>query len=116
MLRHSLRVRLLLPVLALVLAVVVAATLVLATTEASRVRAEASTAIDRQTSALQSLFSVTRSIMLERVHNAMRLLRKEGDAIGQASVKRAPPSGEAAAFAVPPCSSSTRRVIARPRP
>lgn len=86
MLRHSLRVRLLLPVLALVLAVIVVATLVLATTEASRVRAEAATAIDRQTSALQSLFSVTRSVMLERVHNAMRLLRKEGDAIGQASV------------------------------
>lgn len=35
---------------------------------------------------------------------------------GQRSVKRAPPSGEAPALAVPPCCSSTSRAIARPRP
>jgi methyl-accepting chemotaxis protein len=86
MFRHSLRVRLLLPVLALVLVVVVVVTLVLSTVEANRVRAEATSSIDRQSIALQSLFSVTRSIMLDRVNSAMRLLRQQSDALGTAAV------------------------------
>ena len=86
MLRHSLRVRLLLPVLALALVVVVALSFILATVEANRVRSDATASIERQSSALQSLFAVTRSIMLDRVHNAMRLLRQQGDAIGAPSI------------------------------
>jgi methyl-accepting chemotaxis protein len=86
MLRHSLRVRLLLPVLALVLVVVVVVTLVLATVEANRVKADAAMSIDRQSTALQSLFAVTRSIMLDRVDSSMRLLRQQGDALGAANV------------------------------
>lgn len=82
MLRHSLRVRLLLPVLALVLLATVAVTIVLATVEAGRVRREAATAIDRETGALQSLLAVTRTIMLDRVHDGMRLMRRQGDALG----------------------------------
>lgn len=83
MLGHSLRVRLLLPVLALVLVVVVAVTLVLATLEANRVKADAARSIERQSAALQSLFAVTRSIMLERVHSSMLLLRQQSDAVGE---------------------------------
>jgi methyl-accepting chemotaxis protein len=83
MLRHSLRVRLLLPVLALVLVVVVALTAVLATTEANRVKTETGRAINRETAALQSLLAVTRAIMLERVQGSMRLLQQEGRAIGK---------------------------------
>jgi methyl-accepting chemotaxis protein len=86
MFRHSLRVRLLLPVLALVLVVVILVTLVLSTVEANRVRAEATSSIDRQSIALQSLFSVTRSIMLDRVNSAMRLLRQQSDTLGPAAV------------------------------
>ena len=108
MLRHSLRVRLLLPVLALALAVVVALTFILATVEANRVRADATASIERQSSALQSLFSVTRSIMLDRVHNAMRLLRQQGDALGPASVG---PQIDVPGHNGPPttCCSATRR-------
>jgi methyl-accepting chemotaxis protein len=86
MISHSLRVRLLLPVLALVLVVVVVLTVVLAMVEASRVRANANQSIERQTSALQSLFAVTHSIMLDRVQGSMRLLRHEADRIGNPSV------------------------------
>ncbi|HEU4670051.1 MAG TPA: Cache 3/Cache 2 fusion domain-containing protein [Dyella sp.] len=82
MLRHSLRVRLLLPVLALVLLATVAVTVVLATVEAGRVRRQATTAIERETGALQSLLAVTRTIMLDRVHDGMRLMRRQGDALG----------------------------------
>ncbi|WP_310148844.1 Cache 3/Cache 2 fusion domain-containing protein [Luteimonas sp. 3794] len=85
MLRHSLRVRLLLPVLGLVVVIVVALTLALASVEADRVQAEADEAIRQQSTAVQSLFSVTRSVMLERVHGAMNLLRQESDALGRAS-------------------------------
>ncbi|MGH8079081.1 MAG: Cache 3/Cache 2 fusion domain-containing protein [Lysobacter sp.] len=86
MLRHSLRVRLLLPVLALVLVVVVALTIVLAIVQANRVRSDANNLINRQTSALQSLFAVTRSVVLDRVHGSMRLLRHEANLIGSPSV------------------------------
>ncbi|WP_243042867.1 Cache 3/Cache 2 fusion domain-containing protein [Dyella sedimenti] len=82
MFRHSLRVRLLLPVLALVFVVVVVVAVVLAVVEANRVRAEADASIRSQTTALQSLFAVTRSIMLDRVHDSMRLLRQQSDALG----------------------------------
>ncbi|GLQ46138.1 methyl-accepting chemotaxis protein [Dyella lipolytica] len=85
MLRHSLRVRLLLPVLALVLAVVVVVALVLATIEANRVKADAAASIKSQTSSLQSLLAVTRSIMLDSVHSSMRLLRQESDVLGTPS-------------------------------
>jgi methyl-accepting chemotaxis protein len=84
--RNSLRVRLLLPVLALVLVVVVASTLVLAVSEAGQIRADATNTIERQSGAMQSLFAVTRSIMLERAKNSMRLLRQEGQAKGEASI------------------------------
>ncbi|MDR6990564.1 methyl-accepting chemotaxis protein [Luteimonas sp. 3794] len=77
--------RLLLPVLGLVVVIVVALTLALASVEADRVQAEADEAIRQQSTAVQSLFSVTRSVMLERVHGAMNLLRQESDALGRAS-------------------------------
>ncbi|MEG8102175.1 Cache 3/Cache 2 fusion domain-containing protein, partial [Xanthomonas hortorum] len=86
MLRHSLRVRLLLPVLALVLVVVVALTVILAITEANRVKFETGDAIERQSVSLQTLFSVTRAMMLDRVNSSMRQLRKEANAHGAASV------------------------------
>jgi methyl-accepting chemotaxis protein len=77
--------RLLVPVLALVLVVVVVVTLALAMLEASRVRTETTAAIERQSTALRSLFAVTRSIMLERTQSSMRLLRQQGEALGAAS-------------------------------
>lgn len=86
MLRHSLRVRLLLPVLALVLVVVAALTVILAITEANRVKFEAGDAIERQSVSLQTLFSVTRAMMLDRVNSSMRQLRKEANAHGAASI------------------------------
>ena len=86
MLRHSLRVRLLLPVLALVIAVVIVVTMALAMVEANRVKADAASSIDRQSAALQSLFGVTRSIMLDRVHSSMQLLRERSEAIGHAGI------------------------------
>lgn len=86
MLRHSLRVRLLLPVLALVLIVVAALTVALAMLQANRVRADAGQSIDDQTAALQSLFAVTHSVMLDRVKSSMRLLRHEAARIGSPSV------------------------------
>ncbi|MBV6810409.1 MULTISPECIES: Cache 3/Cache 2 fusion domain-containing protein [Xanthomonas] len=86
MLRHSLRVRLLLPVLALVLVVVVALTVVLSITEANRVRSEAEAAIGRQSLSLQTLFAVTRTMMLDRVNSSMRQLRKEAGTQGSPSL------------------------------
>lgn len=86
MISHSLRVRLLLPILALVLIVVALLTVVLAMVEANRVRSGADQFIERRTTALQSLFAVTHSIMLERVHASMRLLRHEADRVGHPSV------------------------------
>ncbi|QQP97467.1 Cache 3/Cache 2 fusion domain-containing protein [Lysobacter enzymogenes] len=83
---HSLRVRLLLPVLALVLVSVVVLTVALAMNQASHVRSDAAQSIERRTQALQSLFSVTRSVMLDRTHDAMRLLRSEGRRLGAASL------------------------------
>ncbi len=82
MIRNSLRFRLLAPVLILVLAVVVLAAVILAVVDASRVRSDATALIERQSRALQSLLSVTRSIMLERVQSSMKLLRERGEAIG----------------------------------
>lgn len=79
---HSLRVRLLLPVLALVLIAVVALTIALAMIQARHVRDDAAQSIERRTYALQSLFAVTRSVMLDRTHDAMRLLRSEGRRLG----------------------------------
>jgi methyl-accepting chemotaxis protein len=86
LLRNSLGIRLLVPVLMLVLAVAATATLLLATLEANRVRSEATTSIERQSRSLQSLFAVTLSIMRERVQSSMRLLRQQGKTVGVASV------------------------------
>lgn len=86
MISHSLRVRLLLPILTLVLVVVAALTVVLAMVGANRVRSDTDQFIQRRTSSLQSLFAVTHSIMLERVHASMRLLRHEAGRIGNPSV------------------------------
>ncbi|MBO9740910.1 Cache 3/Cache 2 fusion domain-containing protein [Xanthomonas axonopodis pv. begoniae] len=86
MLRHSLRVRLLLPVLALVLVVVVALTVILSITEANRVKSEAGASIERGQVSLQSLFAVTRSMLLDRVNSSMRQLRKEASKEGAPSV------------------------------
>lgn len=83
---HSLRVRLLLPVLALVLVAVTALTIALALVQARHVRDDAAQSIERRTLALQSLFGVTRSVMLERTHDGMRLLRSEGRRLGAASL------------------------------
>lgn len=85
MFKDSLRARLLLPVLALGLAAVIATAAALAFIEANRVRTEAQASIDSQTTGLKSLFGVTHSIMLERVHSAMRLLRQEGEEQGAPS-------------------------------
>ncbi len=85
MFRHSLRVRLLLPVLALVVAAVIVVAIVLAMLEASRVKDDASASIKGQTSALQSLFAVTRSVMLDRVQSSMHLLRQDSDVLGAPS-------------------------------
>ncbi len=81
-LQESLRVRLLLPVLALVVVVIVALTAVLAGIAASKAHDEAEASIHQQTSALQSLFVVTRSIMIERVQSSMRLFRQQAAALG----------------------------------
>jgi methyl-accepting chemotaxis protein len=86
LLRNSLSIRLLVPVLTLVLVVAATSTVVLAMLEANRVRSEATTSIERQSHALQSLFAVTLSIMRERVQNSMRLLRQQGKTLGIASV------------------------------
>jgi methyl-accepting chemotaxis protein len=86
LLRNSLSIRLLVPVLALVLVVAVTTTVVLAMLEANRVRSEAAASIDRQSRALQSLFAVTLSIMGERVQSSMRLLRQQGRNLGAAGV------------------------------
>jgi len=83
---HSLRVRLLLPVLALVLVSVVALTVVLALIQARHIREDANQFVERRTQALQGLFAVTRSVMLDRTHDAMRLLRSEGRRLGAASL------------------------------
>lgn len=82
MLKNSLRVRLLLPVLALALAAVTATAILLAWIETDRVENEARVSIDNQVSALQSLFAVTHAIMLDRVHSSIRLLRQESDHFG----------------------------------
>jgi methyl-accepting chemotaxis protein len=84
--RNSLRVRLLAPVLILVLAVVVLAAVVLAVVEANRVKSDAVGLIERQSRALQSLLSVTRSIMVERVQSSMKLLRERGESVGAPGV------------------------------
>jgi methyl-accepting chemotaxis protein len=86
LLRNSLSIRLLVPVLTLVLVVAATTTVVLAMLEANRVRSEATTSIERQSRALQSLFAVTLSIMRERVQSSMRLLRQQGKTLGVASV------------------------------
>lgn len=83
---HSLRVRLLLPVLALVLVSVVILTVALAVIQARHVREDATQSIERRTYALQTLFSVTRSVMLDRTRDAMRLLRTEGRRVGAPSL------------------------------
>lgn len=86
MFKKSLRVRLLLPVLALVIAVVVALTWVLASAEAHMVRADTRHMIQRETSGLQSLLAVSRDIMLDRVHDGMRLLRQESQDRGLVTI------------------------------
>jgi methyl-accepting chemotaxis protein len=86
LLRNSLSIRLLVPVLTLVLVVAATTTVVLAMLEANRVRSEATTSIERQSRALQSLFAVTLSIMRERVQSSMRLLHQQGKTLGVASV------------------------------
>ncbi|PPV05001.1 methyl-accepting chemotaxis protein [Xanthomonas bromi] len=86
MLRHSLRVRLLLPVLALGLVVVVALTVILAITEAERVESETDASIGRTSILAQTMFSVTRTMLLDRVNSSMRHLRKEANAQGTASL------------------------------
>ncbi len=84
-LQESLRVRLLLPVLALVIVVVVALTVVLASVAAKNAHDEADASIKQQVTALQSLFAVTRSIMIERVQSSMRLFKQQAAAMGPAS-------------------------------
>jgi methyl-accepting chemotaxis protein len=82
--QSSLRVRLLLPILALVLIGTIVGTVLLAVFEAGRVRNDADAAIARQSQALLSLLEVTRSIMLDRTHSSMRLLRQRGEMLGTA--------------------------------
>lgn len=85
MLKNSLRVRLLLPVLALGLFAVTATAVILAWIETDRVENEARVSIDSQVSDLQSLFAVTHAIMLDRVRSSIRLLRQESDHLGTPS-------------------------------
>jgi methyl-accepting chemotaxis protein len=86
MFKDSLRARLLLPVLALVLAAVVATVITLAWVEANRVRVQAQNAIENQSRGLLSIFGVTHSIMLDRVRSSMHLLRQETDELGAPGV------------------------------
>lgn len=88
MFKDSLRARLLLPVLALGLAAVIATVIALAWIEASRVRVQAQNAIENQSRGLLSIFSVTHSIMLDRVRSSMHLLRQETDEQGAPGVGR----------------------------
>lgn len=85
MLRHSLRVRLLLPVLALGLVVMSGLTVVLAFTEAKRIESETQAVIGRTSILAQTMFSLTRTMLLDRVNASIRHLHKESDALGMAS-------------------------------
>ncbi|WP_170292287.1 Cache 3/Cache 2 fusion domain-containing protein [Xanthomonas maliensis] len=85
MLRHSLRVRLLLPVLALGLIVMSGLTVSLAVTEAKRIESETEASIRRTSVLTQTMFSVTREMLLDRVDASMRNLRKQVDELGPAS-------------------------------
>lgn len=85
MFSNSLRGRLLLPLVAVILVVVAAIAIALADHEAQRIRNTATTSITEHSRNLQSLFSVTRSIMLDRLQGSMRLLRQRGEALGPAS-------------------------------
>lgn len=93
MLKNSLRVRLLLPVLALGLVAVTATAVILAWIETDRVENEARVSIDSQVSDLQSLFAVTHAIMLDRVRSSIRLLRQESDHLGTPSAGQAITAG-----------------------
>ncbi|USJ02934.1 Cache 3/Cache 2 fusion domain-containing protein [Xanthomonas prunicola] len=85
MLRHSLRVRLLLPVLALGLIVMSGLTVILAVTEARRIESETEASIRRTSILSQTMFSLTREMLLDRVDVSMRNLRKQVDELGPAS-------------------------------
>ncbi|KAB7771141.1 HAMP domain-containing protein [Xanthomonas maliensis] len=79
------RVRLLLPVLALGLIVMSGLTVSLAVTEAKRIESETEASIRRTSVLTQTMFSVTREMLLDRVDASMRNLRKQVDELGPAS-------------------------------
>ncbi|KPL50361.1 chemotaxis protein [Xanthomonas axonopodis] len=85
MLRHSLRVRLLLPVLALGLIVMSGLAVILAVTEAKRIESETEAVIRRTSVLTQTMFSLTREMLLDRVEASMHNLRKQVDELGPAS-------------------------------
>ncbi|KGE52223.1 Cache 3/Cache 2 fusion domain-containing protein [Xanthomonas axonopodis pv. vasculorum] len=85
MLRHSLRVRLLLPVLALGLIVMSGLAVILAVTEAKRIESETEASIRRTSVLTQTMFSLTREMLLDRVEASMHNLRKQVDELGPAS-------------------------------
>ncbi|KEZ97750.1 chemotaxis protein [Xanthomonas vasicola pv. vasculorum NCPPB 895] len=85
MLRHSLRVRLLLPVLALGLTVMSGLTVILAVTEARRIESETAAVIRRTSVLTQTMFSLTREMLLDRVGASMHNLRRQVDELGPAS-------------------------------
>lgn len=81
---NSLKVRLVAPVAILVVAVLSVVTSVVAQREAAHERRSVDAEIQQETYALINVLGATRSLMLERVHCAMRLLRERGEALGPA--------------------------------
>src|SRR5580765_5139314 len=79
---NSLRVRLLAPVTALLLVVFLGATVILARVESNRIQDQANDTITRQSASIQNLLSITKSIMLDRVGDSMRLLKSRGESLG----------------------------------
>ncbi|TWR34294.1 HAMP domain-containing protein [Xanthomonas vasicola] len=79
------RVRLLLPVLALGLIVMSGLTVILAVTEARRIESETAAVIRRTSVLTQTMFSLTREMLLDRVGASMHNLRRQVDELGPAS-------------------------------
>ncbi|PPV10655.1 HAMP domain-containing protein [Xanthomonas axonopodis pv. vasculorum] len=79
------RVRLLLPVLALGLIVMSGLAVILAVTEAKRIESETEASIRRTSVLTQTMFSLTREMLLDRVEASMHNLRKQVDELGPAS-------------------------------
>ena len=81
---NSLKLRLVAPVAIVIVVVLSVVTAVVAHREADHERRGVDAEIQQETYALINVLDATRSLMLERVHCAMRLLRSRGEALGTA--------------------------------